>query len=144
MNHQLLDNLHSRIRLVNFAPSSSPEEIKKMKSVSPIEIPDDYLSLITMGTNFEFQIDQKSCFRIWGAEGCLEMNEAYHIQENLGDAWAIGDDEGSSALIYVLKNDERGLYLSGFGWLDPEDITFTARSLTDIVTLGAGLDVLVY
>lgn len=47
------------------------------------------------------------------------MNKAYHIQEYLPDALAIGDDEGGIAIICVKDETKPGIYAVSFS--SPED-----------------------
>ena len=43
------------------------------------------IEIIKEKTELEIQVDDKKYIRIWGANGCIEMNDAYHIQKYIPD-----------------------------------------------------------
>lgn len=66
------------------------------------------------------------------------MNSAYEIQKYIPDSLAIGDDEGGQALLYMNGIQGFGLYLCGFGDLDPETAMFVAPTLNSFLVEGNG------
>ena len=80
--------------------------------------------------------------RIWGASDCIEMNEAYKVQNYLLHSLAIGDDEGGGALIYLQGKDGFGIYYNSFGNLDMEDAVKIAPSLTELLVNNVGVNIL--
>ncbi|MGP3781155.1 hypothetical protein ACTWKC_12095 [Bacillus sp. 4A_MP3] len=55
------------------------------------------------------------------------MNESYEIQDYIPNSLAVGDDEGGNALIYFEGAEGFGLYIVGFGDLDPEEAVKVAH-----------------
>ena len=86
-------------------------------------------------------MDSTSYIRIWGAAGCSEMNAAYHIQDYIPQALAIGDDEGGKVIFYAEGKEGFGLYLVGFGNLDLDDAVYIAPSLETLLIEGIGAEI---
>lgn len=86
-------------------------------------------------------MDSTSYIRIWGAAGCSEMNAAYHIQDYIPHALAIGDDEGGKVIFYAEGKEGFGLYLVGFGNLDLDDAVYIAPSLEALLIEGIGAEI---
>lgn len=137
----ILDNLNEKVVL---AVSQPPEDcLDELRSFSRIELPSDYVELIRLGSDFEFQADGWDYFRIWGAAGCIEMNTAYLIQDRIPGGLGIGDDEGGRALVWCpSKVDPPGLYIVDFGDMFPESLEFVAPTLRDVLENGTGVRLL--
>ena len=69
------------------------------------------------------------------------MNDAYHIQEYLPNAWAIGDDEGGYAIVRVKNRTNPGLYAVSFSDLEDDEKTFLAHSIPEFLFSGVGMDI---
>lgn len=121
-------------------PPATEEEIKTLRNFSPIEIPSDYLEVVRQATEMEIKVGNHKYIRIWGPSGCIEMNEAYNIQDFIPNSLAVGDDEGGSALIYLTGKDGFGLYITGFGDLDVDDAIKLAPTLRDLLVNHSGLE----
>jgi len=78
--------------------------------------------------------------RLWSPEGICEMNDAYNIQASLPGAFAIGDDEGGTALLLGQKAPHLGLYLMPFSCLEWGDGVFLAPTLEAFLSSGEGAD----
>lgn len=137
----ILSNIAPKIRLATRQDPSTEGDIRELQAFSPIPVPDDYLQLVSEGTELEF-VCNECCFRIWGAKGCIEMNEAYEIQQNIPNSLAIGDNEGGSAIVYLPQVENPGLYRISFGCLDVEEAQFIAGSLSDLLMNGRNTQVL--
>lgn len=74
-----------------------------------------------------------------GAAGCVEMNDAYHIQKCIPNSLAIGD-EGGKFILYVSDQDGYGLYQVGTGDLDVNGAEFISPSLNELLIYGVGAD----
>ena len=74
------------------------------------EVPHEYIEIIKEKTVIEIEINKKKYLRIWGAAGCMEMNEAYNIQQYISKSLAIGDDECCNALLYANGHNGFGLF----------------------------------
>ncbi|QEU62004.1 hypothetical protein KDRO_E08890 [Kluyveromyces lactis] len=136
-----ISKLHENFKLKVRNAGSSDEEIKTMRTFfSGKEIPEEYVCFISQLLEAEILVQGKSYIRIWGAEGCIEMNESYHIQKYIPNAIAIGDDEGGQVIFYATGGDGYGLYKVGFGNLDIEDAIFISNSLYDLLMKGNGAD----
>ncbi len=138
----ILNNLSSNYRIDASKPSSNDEDIKNLIEFSKIEVPEDFLEIIRERTEIEINVDEKKYIRIWGAEGCIEMNEAYAIQESIPNSLAIADDEGGNALIYTTGEKGFGLYVIAFNDLDVDELQYVANSLSDLLINNVGINVI--
>lgn len=136
----ILEQLNEDINVVVANISSTKSEIEEMLMKSPIIIPNEYIEIISQKSELEISIKNEKILRIWGATGCVEMNEAYNIQTYLPDSWAIGDDEGGYAIVYSKNNDKIGVYAISFGDLDENEKIFIASSLFELLVKGVGSD----
>ena len=114
----------------------------------PIELVDDDTvdhmlnSFLSVSENdLEIRIRGEKILRLWTAAGCVEMNEAHHIQKYLPNAWAIGDDEGGFAIIRVKNHASSGLYAVSFSDLDDNEKIFLAHSISEFLFGEVGVDV---
>jgi len=136
-----VSKLHSDFRMDVKNPGSSIEQIKRMQDFfSDKKIPDEYVDFISEFSEVEILVQGDSYIRIWGAEGCIEMNESYHIQKYIPEAIAIGDDEGGQVIFYADGDNGYGLYKVGFGNLDIDDAVYISSSLYDLLVKGNGVD----
>lgn len=138
----VLKNLSNNFRIDTSKPASSSEEINKLINFSDIQIPKDFLEIIMEMTEIEINVDEKKYIRIWGADGCIEMNTAYNIVESIPNSLAIGDDEGGNALIYTTGQNGFGLYLIAFNDLDIDELQYVSDSLSDFFINNIGIDVI--
>lgn len=138
----LLNRLSSNYRIDASKSASNDEEVKKLIEFSKIKIPEDFLEVIRELTEIEINVDEKKYIRIWGADGCIEMNDEYNIQENIPDSLAIADDEGGNALIYTTGEKGFGLYVIAFNDLDVDELQYVASSLSDLMINNVGIDVI--
>lgn len=136
----ILKNLSSNYRIDASKLASNDEEINNLIEFSEIEIPDDFLEIIRELTEMEININGQKYIRIWGADGCIEMNDAYHIQENIPNSLAIADDKGGNALIYTRGDNGFGLYVIAFNDLDVDELQYVAGSLSDLLINNVGID----
>ncbi|WGA66941.1 SMI1/KNR4 family protein [Escherichia fergusonii] len=136
-------NLYKRFILSLWQPLTDENDIYKLiKKYFHIAIPDEYLTFITLMADVELKVmDSTSYIRIWGAAGCSEMNAAYHIQDYIPHALAIGDDEGGKVIFYAEGKEGFGLYLVGFGNLDLDDALYIAPSLEALLIEGIGAEI---
>ncbi|WP_300383443.1 SMI1/KNR4 family protein [Clostridium sp.] len=138
----LLNRLSSNYRIDASKSASNDEEVKNLIGFSKIKIPEDFLKVIRELTEIEINVDEKKYIRIWGADGCIEMNDAYNIQENIPNSLAIADDEGGNALIYTTGEKGFGLYVIAFNDLDVDELQYVASSLSDLMINNVGIDVI--
>lgn len=101
--------LHEKFTLASWEPVLDYSGLGQLiKNYFHIAIPDEYLTFITLMADVELKVmDSTSYIRIWGAAGCSEMNAAYHIQDYIPHALAIGDDEGGKVIF--MPKEKRGL-----------------------------------
>jgi len=135
-----MENLNKNMKIECFEDASSEQEIKEMIEKSKITIPKDYIEIIQNKSEIEIRVSGKKIIRIWGAVGCIEMNEAYNIQKYLPNTWAIGDDEGGNAIIYSNGKHGFGIYAVSFNDLEEDEKTFIAPSLYDFFVNGIGVN----
>ena len=136
----ILNNLKEKIRIKVNEKASSELEIEEMITKSPIKIPNEFIEIIREKSELELTIDGNKILRIWGASGCVEMNDAYNIQKYLPRSWAIGDDEGGYAIVYAIDDNEKtGVYAVSFSDLDDNEKIFIAPSLFYFLAKGTGI-----
>ena len=99
--------------------------------------------MIRQKTEIKINIQGKKYIRLWGANGCVEMNEVYFIQKNIPSSLAIGDDEEGNAILYVKGKNGFGLYAVAFNDLDVNEMTFISESLKDLLILAKGVEKLI-
>lgn len=133
----LLSHLHPRLKLVDPHPPDSEECIQDVVDFSPIPVPQDFIEVMREASDEQFSVEipgeDPSYFSIWGADSCLEMNENYHVQEDLGEALAIGDNGGSEMLILIPGATPPGLYRIHMSNLDIDEASYICPSLTDLL-----------
>ena len=139
----ILKKLCDKYRIDQFSSASTTEEINKLIEFSSIEIPEDYLSLISVKTEIEINVAGEKYIRIWGADGCIEMNETYEIQKYIPNSLAIADDEGGNALIYATGAKGFALYITAFNDLDVDELKFVSNSLSDLLVFNQGINVVI-
>ena len=83
------------------------------------------------------------CFRVWGASGCLEMNEAYDVKKSLPGALAVGDNEAGALLVYMSSVRRPGLYRVSLGDLEADSAIWIAESLDELLFEAKNVDLLV-
>lgn len=138
----IIDNINGSFAIVAKQLPSNITEIDKLKSVSAIDVPSDYLLLVTEASDVEVDIGDGLYIRIWGASGCVDMNVEYSIQDYIPKSLAIGDDEGGGAIIYMFGLNGFGIYYNRFADLDINEAVKIAPSLTDFLVNGIGVNVL--
>lgn len=137
----VLDKLNKKFKLAAFRPPSSEEDIQKLIEMSTIDIPQEYISLIREKTELEFLFGENGWLRIWGADGCREINPAYDdIEEYLPNSLVIGDDGRLGAIMYLHGNKGFGVYLCRVTDLDIDKTVFIAPSLEELLINGVGID----
>ena len=138
----ILKKLSSNYRIDASKSASTDKEINSLIEFSEIEIPEDFLEIIRELTEIEIKVDDEKYIRIWGADSCIEMNEAYYIQENIPNSLAIGDDEGGNALIYTTGHKGFGLYVIAFNNLDVDELQYVSSSLSHLLINNVGIDII--
>ena len=137
----ILQKLSNKYKIDASKPASNDEEIKKLIEFSDINIPEDFLEVIRELTEIEINVDGEKYIRIWGAEGCIDMNDAYRIQDNIPNSLAIADDEGGNALIYTTGDQGFGLYVIAFNDLDIDELQYVSDSLSELLKYNIGIDI---
>ena len=134
-------NLHEKFTLASWKPVLDHRGLEQLiKNYFHIAIPDEYLTLVTLISDVELKMmGSTEYIRIWGAEGCNELNAAYHVQDYIPQALAIGDDEGGKVIFYADGKEGFGLYLVGFGNLELDDAVYIAPSLKALLIDGIGV-----
>lgn len=120
--------------------ASKEDEIKELINFSPIRIPNEYLELIRQKAELEINVQGRKYLRIWGANGCIEMNEVYYIQKYIPRSLAIGDDEDGNAIMYADGKSGFGVYVVAFNDLDPNEMIFISHSLEDLLVFAKGVE----
>ncbi|MBQ2744473.1 MAG: hypothetical protein IJF37_02475 [Lachnospiraceae bacterium] len=83
----IVKELNKIFRIDASCKASREEEIDELIKFSPIKVPHEYLDLIREKTELEINVENQKYIRIWGADGCVEMNEAYYIQKYIPCHW---------------------------------------------------------
>ena len=139
----VLGNLNQAFRIAAAENASDEETIASLIVFSEIVVPTEYLNLIRKHSELELMVSGTRTLRIWGASGCIEMNEAYHIQKYIPRSLAIGDDEGGNALIYATGCEGFGVYAVAFNDLEAEEMKYISDSLASLLVNGKGVQTLV-
>jgi hypothetical protein len=103
-------------------------------------VPNEYILLVKEATEIELQRDGSQYLRIWGPDGCIEMDTAYDISKRMPGAIPIGDDGGGRVLFYMDGKKGFGLYHVGYGDLDADNAVFAGPSLSALLGRGMGMD----
>lgn len=140
---RIFDNLNAIYTLEATDRSATDEEIKQLQEFSPVSLPLDYISLLQEATDVEITVKNGKLIRIWGISGMngvIELNDAYEVQKNISNSLVIGDDSGDMALMLLNGNEGFGLYITGFGDLDPETAIKIAPTLNDFLIDKVGVE----
>ena len=136
----ILSKLNKAFRIDASCNASGEDEIDELIKFASIKIPQEYLEIIREKTEIEISVRNQRYIRIWGADGCIELNEAYFIQKYIPNSLAIGDDEGGNAIIYAEGKNGFGVYAVSFSDLDADEIIFIAKSLKEILVFAKGIE----
>ena len=137
----ILSKMSKLLNIVTSDTKSSDIEISKLLQYSKINIPIEFLEIIKEQSELEICVDGEKYIRVWGANGCIEMNDAYHIQKYIPNSLAIGDDECSNAILYANGNNGFGVYIVSFGDLSVDEMVYIADSLEEFFVNEVGVDV---
>ena len=137
----ILNELSGLFKVVTSNIKSSDVEIDELIQFSKIDVPEEFIQIIKEKTELEIQVDDKKYLRIWGANGCIEMNAAYSVQKYIPNSLAIGDDECCNVILYASGHEGFGVYMVSLSDLDVDEMVFIANSLEDFFVKGKGLDV---
>lgn len=137
-----LDEIKAKYQIFVYGEISSIHSINHLKSFSPVAIPQEYFDIIANSEEIEFILDWKEV-RIWSAESCLEMNQAYYIQKYIPEGIAIADDGCDNILLYANGKKGFGLYIVAFNNLDIDEMIYLAKSLRDFLIKGIGIDIFI-
>ena len=136
---KLLGKLHSSFKIATFRKTSSEEEIAALDKYTSISLPVEFVGIVRENTEIEILVANEKCIRIWGASGCIEMNEAYAIQKYIPFSLAIGDDECGNAIIYANGKSGFGVYMVALNDLDVEELMYIAPTLESFLVYGEGV-----
>ena len=125
----IFDKMNMAFEIVTYDRKSSKIEIDELIRYSKINIPREFLDIIKERTEIEIWVNKEKYLRLWGAKGCIEMNDSYHIQHYIPESLAIGDDECSNALLYAKGNFGFGVYIVSFSDLGIDEMVYIADSL---------------
>lgn len=137
----VLDYINKLFRIDVFDKKSSEKDIDDLLLYSSISVPYEFLAIIRERTEIEILVDKRKYVRIWGARGCIDMNEAYHIQKYIPNSLAIGDDECGNTLIYAYGKNDFGVYIVAFNDLDVNELVYISGSLKEFFVDGIGVEV---
>lgn len=137
----ILNELSGLFKVVTSNIKSSDVEIDELIQFSKIDVPEEFIQIIKEKTELEIQVDDKKYIRIWGANGCIEMNAAYSVQKYIPNSLAIGDDECCNVILYASGHEGFGVYMVSLSDLDVDEMVFISNSLEDFFVKGKGLDV---
>lgn len=134
----MLNRLDSSFRVLATAPAADPTQIAALQGYFG-PVPAEYLETVAEATEIECQHSGGQYIRIWGPDGCIEMDDIYGIRASVPGAFPIGDDGGGHIIFYYEGKRGAGLYHLDYGNLDGEDAVFIAPSLADLLTKTIGI-----
>lgn len=139
----IVKELNKEFRVDASCDASTENEITELIRGATIKIPNEYLELIREKTELEINIRNQKYIRLWGAKGCIEMNEVYFIQNYIPNSLAIGDDEDGNAILYADGKNGFGVYIVAFNDLDVDEMIFISESLKDMLVGAKGVERLI-
>lgn len=134
----MLSSLDKGFRVLASQPAASSTQVSQLKGRYP-SVPDEYVTLVGEATEIELQHQNGQYLRIWGPDGCVEMDNGYDISKRIAGAIPIGDDGGGKVIFYMNGKMGFGLYHVGYGDLDAEDAIFAAPSLSALLEQAVGI-----
>ena len=105
------------------------------------DVPADYVELAQWATDIVLLWDGEVYLYIWGPETVLERDETYEISALMPGAFPFGDDGGGRVFVHMNGSRGPGVYSCGFGVLLVDEGILVATSLSEMLTAGAGIDV---
>lgn len=138
----IIKKISSKYNVYGKDIASSEESIEKIRRFSTILIPGDYIKLLKEATDIQISIEDFKDIMIWGVDRCIEMNNAYEIQQYIPKSLAIGDDGYGNALIYATGERGFGLYVIALNDLEIDELQYVASSLSDLLINNVGIDVI--
>ena len=139
----ILFQLNYIYKISTFKEASNYNEIESLEKYSSITLPQDFIEIIKEKTEIEINISNKKYIRIWGANGCIEMNVAYKIQKFIPCSLAIADDEECNVVIYATGKNGFGLYVVSISDLEIDEMIYVSQSLADLLVHGEGIDTII-
>ena len=136
----ILDKISDAFEIATSELQSNDAEINELIQYSKIDIPGEFLDIIKEKTEIEILVNKEKYVRLWSAKGCIEMNDAYHIQQYIPESLAIGDDECSNAVLYAKGNEGFGVYIVSLGDLGIDEMVYIADSLESFFVNSEGID----
>lgn len=137
----ILNKISKSFKLAASDTKSSDGEIDALIQYAKIDIPLEFLEIIKEKTEIEILVNNEKYIRIWGANGCIEMNDAYDIQKYIPDSLAIGDDECSNAVLYAYGKNGFGVYIVPFNDLGVDELVYICDSLEAFFVNEKGMDI---
>lgn len=139
----IINKISKSFEIAVSSAESSESEIDELIKYSKVDVPYEFLEIIRERTEIEILVNKEKYIRIWGAVGCIEMNEAYHIQKYIPNSLAIGDDECGNVVLYANGNNGFGVYIVSFGDLDVDDMIYIADSLENFFVNEEGVGIFI-
>jgi len=136
--NRMLSSLDKGFKVLASRPAASGTDVSELKRRYP-SVPDEYVTLVGEATEIELQHQAGQYLRIWGPDGCIEMDNGYGISKRIASAIPIGDDGGGKVILYMNGKKGFGLYHVGHGDLDAEDAIFAAPNLSALLEQGVGI-----
>lgn len=138
----LNSELNKKLKVYLKEGAEDVDKLREYSRIKGIKVPEDYLQIVSLNSKIYINVDDELYLGVWGAEECVEMNEAFNIQEYVTNGIAVADNGGGGCLIYMEGNKGYGVYQLGFGNLFPEEGVYIAHSLRDILVKGLGVHTL--
>lgn len=135
----MLETLDEGFTLFQSQPPATPAEIEAFTSRFP-DAPREYLDLVKEATEIELGWGAGKYLRIWGPDGCVEMDEAYEVGLSIPGAIPIGDNGGGVMLVYLNGDAGWGLYRVSYGDIDPASALLISPTLSALLTQGFGIE----
>jgi len=135
----MLAKLHSSLTILAVRPPATSDQVAIATNHFG-SLPEEYVQLVGEGTEIELGGPDNAYIRIWGPEGCVDMEQGYNITHYLPGAIPVGDNGGCDVIYY--GNGEKGFGVYKVGLSNPfqEYAVWLADSLTSFLVEGVGID----
>lgn len=124
----MLGRLHPNVQVLAREPGADLAEVAALQALHPA-LPGAFAELMRETSELELAYRGRY-LRLYGPQGCIEMDQAYSISARIPGAIVVGDNGGCEAILFI---PGKGIHRVGYGALDPGEVRFIAVDLEDLL-----------